>query len=146
MQKRNLRHKIEPIVRLAIQTIQKPSMSPDLTTRVLRIFAKLGELLDSNVHLIIPFLCAFIKKDQAIVSIPLKIEITKLFSCLAHSCSSTVQFLSLILDAILHNMNSCSNSSKKDAKETSKSSESSSSSNISSGFLNFFGDSSKSQS
>ena len=51
---------------------------------------KLAELLDSNLHLIIPFLCQFINKGEVSINVDIKIEIVKLFKSLTHHCPSTI--------------------------------------------------------
>ncbi len=57
---------------------------------MVKIYMKLADLLDSNLHLIIPFLCQFISKDHSYVHADIKVEIVKLFKTLALYCPSTI--------------------------------------------------------
>ncbi|EAS01249.1 phosphatidylinositol 3- and 4-kinase family protein (macronuclear) [Tetrahymena thermophila SB210] len=103
-QKRNLRHYIEPIIRLINNVIYKPQIDESTVLQVIKIYTLLAELLDSNLHLIVPFLCNYISKDTSQTKTKVKSEIINLFNCFANSCCSTVQFLSLIVDSILINL------------------------------------------
>ncbi|EGR30890.1 phosphatidylinositol 3- and 4-kinase family protein, putative [Ichthyophthirius multifiliis] len=109
-QKINLRHKMEPIIRLINNVINKPQLDNqaeivDFSKKMIKIYMKLAELLDSNLHLIIPFLCQFINKNHSNAHSEVKVEIVKLFKTLALYCPSTIQFLSLIVDSILNYLN-----------------------------------------
>lgn len=99
-----MRPKIEAIIRLVNSVLSKPQVESDHIVRIIRVYACLGDLLDPTLHLIIPFLCSSMHRDLPNLTISVRIEIVKFFNGLSYQCPSTVQFLSLIVDAFVSNL------------------------------------------
>lgn len=62
--KNHLRHKIELLIREVNLLIMKNEDDRDLIKKALTIYRNLGDLLDSYLHIIIPFLCKLITREH----------------------------------------------------------------------------------
>ena len=87
-----MKNKIEPLIREINSIINRNEENKELIKKGLGIYYILGDsqLLDSYLHLIIPFLCELIKKEHYSIDLEIRREILILFVCLVKSCSSTV--------------------------------------------------------
>ena len=99
--KSNLKNKIEPLVQEINQLINKNEENKELIRKGLQIFKLLGELLDSLLHMIIPFLSQLIVKENNVIDNDIRREIVNLYENLAQKCPSTIQYLSLIVDSLI---------------------------------------------
>ncbi|KAL4492653.1 hypothetical protein ABPG73_010202 [Tetrahymena malaccensis] len=102
--KRNIYYKIEPIVQKVNNLIKKAHVDEEFTLRVIQIYKNLAEYLNPHLHLIIPFLCQLITQNAQLVNMQVKTEIIQLFQYLCFYCSSSIQYISLIVDSILQNI------------------------------------------
>lgn len=85
-----MKNKIEPLIREINTIINRNEENKELIKKGLGIYYILGELLDSYLHMIIPFLCELIKKEHNSIDVEIRREILILLVCLVRSCSSTV--------------------------------------------------------
>ena len=54
----------------------------ELIKKALTIYKSLGDLLDSYLHMIIPFLCKLITRENDIIDFEIRKDIIDLFKCL----------------------------------------------------------------
>lgn len=88
--KTHLRHKVEPIVRLINNEISQFEEEKDLVKKGIGIYRSLENLLDSQLHMVIPFMCKLLSKEVQYVYLEVRKDIIHLFVSLSRSCPSTV--------------------------------------------------------
>ena len=89
--KTHLRHKVEPILRqINILIIEREEfdrrneIDRDLIKKALSIYKAFEQLLDSHLHMIIPFLCKMIQKESYTHEFSeIRKEVINIFICLA---------------------------------------------------------------
>lgn len=77
--KNHLRHKIEPIVRMINNQIVIYEEQKEVIKKAIHIYRSLEELLDAQLHMIVPFMCKLILKEVSSIDQEVRREIIHLF-------------------------------------------------------------------
>ena len=99
IRKSHLKYKLEPVIKNLNIII---SEDKEWTKKIINIYKNLDEYLDPYLFSVIPLLCKILNKESSLTDFEILKDIIMLFTSLASSCPSTVQYLSLMVHNLIH--------------------------------------------